>query len=332
VTSLAAVDISVIVLNWNGAQFLPRCLQSLREQTWRNIQVLLADNGSTDNSLPLVKRDFPEVEIIDYGQNLGYAEGNNRAVPLSKATYLLFLNNDTWLDPGALASLVSAAKGEPAAAILAPQIRTYDGTEFVSMGIGVDLLGFPCGGKVFYADGAALFVRRDVFRDLGGFDIQHFMFFEETDLCWRAWLHGYRVRTVPSAIVYHKVGGTAGSSSVSEERYITSMSKRRLTHRNQVVNLLKNYSTPTLCVALPLFAVLTAAEVILLLVTGQGRAVRESYLPAWGDLLRRRAQLFATRQAVQSSRTVDDWAILRRMCWRFAMVDHFFHVGMPTIR
>lgn len=325
--------LSVIVLNWNGERFLPRCFESLREQTLSDKQVLLVDNGSSDGSLALTRRDFPEVDILTLDGNYGYTEANNRGAAVSQAKYLLFLNNDTWLDLNALEALVATAERQPDAAILAPRILTYNGEGFVSMGIGVDVLGFPCPGRVFYADGAAIFIRRDVFQEIDGFDAQHFMFFDETDLCWRAWLRGYHIGTAPHATIYHKVGGTTNVSFGPERsRYSTSLQKRHLTHRNQTVNLLKNYSLSTLCVILPLFVVLTVAEILLLFVTGQGSAVREAYLPAWRDLMRNRERIHSARRVVQSSRTVSDWVILRKMRWRIAMIDHLFHIGIPTIK
>jgi len=329
--------LSVIIANWNGARFLPRCFQSLRAQSLQDVQVILADNGSTDDSRPLTRRDFPEVDIVEFDANLGYADANNRAAASSTAPYLLFLNNDTHLDPAALATLISVAEARPDVAILAPQQRTYDGKGFLNVGMSVDLLGFPCIGnapenKVFYADGACLFIRREVFVALGGFDVGHFMFFEDADLCWRAWLWGYRMATVPQAVVFHKAGGTAGSSLAEGTAYATSRSKRRLTHRNQFATILKNYSAPALCVAVPLFVALTMGEVVLLVVMGQRGAVGDAYMPAWRDLLRDRARIRAMRRRVQRARQVSDWSILRRMEWRLVSVSRFIHMGMPNIK
>jgi N-acetylglucosaminyl-diphospho-decaprenol L-rhamnosyltransferase len=332
VTEPGVPILSVIVVNWNGAHFLPRCLQSLQVQTLRHVQVILADNGSTDDSVPLTRKDFPAVEIAEFGQNLGYAEANNKAAALSRARYFLFLNNDAYVDADALATLVAVAESHPQVPILAPQQRTYDGSRMINLGVGMDILGYPCQGKVFYSDGASLFIRRDVFERLGGFDPGYFMFAEDADLCWRAWLWGYRVGTVPDAIVFHKAGGTAGSSLVEGNRHTTSKARRRLSHRNQLATLLKNYSLPALCIALPLFAALTAAEVALLVVTGQRAVLTEVYAGAWRDLVCDRARIRAMRRTVQASRRVSDWTILRRMEWTLTPVRLFFRVGMPTIK
>lgn len=329
--------LTVIVLNYNGVVFLPRCFQSLREQTLRNFQVLLVDNNSTDESIELTRRDFPDVDVLKFDENLGYAEANNRAADSSHTTYLCFLNNDTHLDARALEILVAAADARPETPILAPQLRSYDGVLPLSCGMGVDVLGFPATGAphegdVFYADGACFFIRRDVFHDLGGFDAYHFMFFEEIDLCWRAWLRGFRVGIVPQAIIFHKAGGTIGSSLVEGERHSSSRQKRWLTHRNQFATMLKNYSTPALFFILPLFATLTVGEVVLLMVTGQRSVVTQAYLRAWRDLFRSRAHILTVRRTVQASRTVDDRFILRRMQWKLAAVSQFLRTGMPTIK
>lgn len=326
-----APTISVIIVNWNGASFLYKCLQSLREQTLSNIQVVLVDNGSSDESIALTRRDFPNVDVIDLGQNFGYAEANNRAAVLSNAEYLLFLNNDTYLDKHALSILAHAADAQPEIAIFAPQQRDFNNTRTLHVGMGLDILGYPCAGKTFYADGAALFIRRHVFHKLGGFDPSYFMFFEEADLCWRAWLWGYQVGNAPKALVFHKAGGTAGSSIADEGPYVTSRVKRRLAHRNQLTTVLKNYAAPTLCAILPIFVIMTMCEVTLLIVTGQGSAVRESYGGAWRDLVRNRRAIREMRQQVQAGRVTSDWSILRRMQWKLGAVQVFLRSGTPKV-
>lgn len=324
--------LSVIIVNWNGVAFLPRCLESLRAQTLRDVHILLVDNGSTDESVALARREYPEVDVLELGANFGYAEANNRAAAMSRARYLLFLNNDTHADEKALETLVDAAENWPTIPIWAPQQRTYDGAQLIHIGMGTDILGFPCEGKVFYADGAALFIRRDTFQELGGFDPHYFMFFEEADLCWRARLRAYQVGVVPSAVIYHRSGGTAGSSLVSKGGHAMSANKRRLSHRNQLLTLLKNYSWPALCVVLPAFALLTTAEITLLAITGQRRAIRESYLAAWRDLLHSRSYIRRARGHNQTERRVTDWVILRQMQWKISPLSFVLHVGIPRIK
>ncbi len=328
--------LTVIVLNYNGAAYVRRLFHSLREQTFQDFDVLMVDNGSDDNSVAVTRQEFPDVRIVEFGRNLGYAEANNRGADLTVTPYICFLNNDTFLDKDALALLVAAARRRPEAPILAPQQRTYDDRLTLSAGVGVDILGFyyrgmPTDDQVFYADGACLFVRRDVFYELGKFDPFYFMFFEECDLCWRAWLWGYRVQSVHDALVYHKAGAAAGSSIVADGQLTTSKRKRRLSHRNQWATLLKNYAAPTLVLIVPLFLFMTMAEVVLLTISGQRSVLRETYVLAWHDILANWPYLLKRRREVQRARVVGDWTIIRRMSLRLATVERFLRSGLPTI-
>lgn len=328
--------LTAIVLNYNGASYVRRLFQSLREQTFQDFEILMVDNDSDDDSVALTRREFPEVRVVEFGQNLGYAEANNRAADLTTAPYICFLNNDTFLDKDALALLAAAAQRRPEAPILAPQQRTYDDLLTLSVGVGVDVLGFyyrgmPTDDQVFYADGACLFVRSKVFHEIGKFDPFYFMFFEECDLCWRAWLWGYRVQSVHDALVYHKAGAAAGSSIVANGQFTTSKRKRRLSHRNQWATLLKNYAAPTLVLIVPLFAFMTMAEVALLTIGGQHGVLREVYVPAWRDLAANWPYLMQRRHEVQRARVVGDWTIIRRMSLKLAAVERFRRSGLPRI-
>jgi GT2 family glycosyltransferase len=284
----------------------------------------------------MVEMEYPEVRIAAHGENLGYAEGNNKAAILSSAPYLFFLNNDTHLHPGALASLVAAAERQRQTAIFALCEMSYDGSQTIDPGMGLDFLGFPCScidrpAKVFYANGAALFIRRDVFMALGGFDPSYFMFFEETDLCWRARLRGHEITLVPEAIVYHMTGGTAGSSLITDNRYYTKKWKRRYSHRNHLITVYKNFSTLTLCIVLPLLLLTTIIEVLLLITSGQASAIGESYVPAWRDIVQQFPQTHSVRRKIQQSRKVSDLKILRCMRWTPAVVRTFLRVGTPRL-
>ncbi len=323
---------SLIVLNWNGARYLPHLFQSLREQSFRDFEILLVDNGSADDSLAMTRKDFPAVRIVELRENLGFAESNNRAAALSQGSFLLFLNNDTHLAPDALAMIAQAAAKRVNISIWAVQFRSYDGSQFLGFGNAVDVLCFPTGGKLFFSVGAALVIRRDVFERLEGFDAHYFMYFEEIDLCWRAWLHGYYISTVPGAVVYHEGGGSSGSPLMQGDTYKTTKFRRRLGHRNQLATLLKNYSAPVLPFALLLFGALALAEAVLLTATGQKAVVTEAYVPAWRDLWGDRAHIYGERRKVQASRVVSDWTILRRMEWRLHVVSLFFHTGVPEIK
>jgi len=332
VTSVTSPLLSIIVLNWNGARYLPHLFQSLHDQSFRDFEVIMVDNASTDASLAATKAHFPEVRLLELAENGGFAEPNNMAVDLATAPFLLFLNNDTYLNHDTLTAIAHAVQTQSKTSIWAVQFRSYDGSQLLGFGNAVDVLGFPTSGKLFFSVGAALVMRRDAFQRLGGFDPHYFMYFEEIDLCWRAWLHGYHIATIPRAIVYHEAGGSSGSPLMQADSYRTTKFRRRLGHRNQIATILKNYSAPVLPFALLLFGSLAAAEAMLLMMTGQKSVITEAYMPAWRDLWRDRAHIYEERKKVQAARVVSDWAILRRMEWRLHVVSLFFRTGVPKIK
>jgi len=200
--------VSVIVLNYNGSRWLDRCLRSLREQTIAaQTEVILADNASTDGSDHLglsLLTNWPGARFIQHGENLGYCAGNNRAATHATGQYLLFLNNDTWLEPDCLESLVSGVESAGAVGGC-PLVLNYHDDSFQSMGaFGFDVFGLPSTRirsekieAVLMPEGCAFLIRRDVFHKLGGFDEVFFMFSDELDLSWRTWITGHRLVALP---------------------------------------------------------------------------------------------------------------------------------------
>ena len=241
---------SVIVLNRNGETFLQQCLSSVEEATSRrsDIEMILADNGSTDDSIPLTRKLFPAVKILNLGRNYGFAEANNKAAAVAKGEYLAFLNNDTMVDEAWLCELIKAAESDPSIAICGSRIMfmysrdkiNHAGGKITMIGSGYDqnfgstvqsIGDIGCTG---YACGASMLVRRSAFQKLGGFDPVYFAFCEDVDLAWRAWIAGYKVVHVPTSIVYHKFSGT----------WHLEGDKLYFWHRNCKINILKNFQTP----------------------------------------------------------------------------------------
>ena len=241
---------SVVVLNRNGETFLQRCLSSVEEATSRrsDIEVILADNGSTDDSVPLTRKLFPAVKVLDFGRNYGFAEANNKAAAVAKGEYLAFLNNDTTVDRAWLCELIRAADSDPSIAICGSRIMFMHSRDKVNhaggkitvigsgydqdFGLTVQSISDIC--HTGYACGASMFVRRSAFQKLGGFDPVYFAFCEDVDLAWRAWIAGYKVVHVPTSIVYHKFSGT----------WHLEGDKLYYWHRNCKINILKNFQTP----------------------------------------------------------------------------------------
>ena len=217
----------VIVLNWNGKQWLTPCLTALLGQGLPDVEVVLVDNGSTDGSAELVQARYPTVSVRALGRNIGFAAGNNAGALGAEARYLVFLNNDTRVQPGWLQALVAAAEADATVGLATSKIVYADGSGLVdSAGDGYLRCGgafkiwhgqpaatAPMGGDVFGACGAAFLIRRDLFEALGGFDEDFFVVYEDVDLSFRAQLLGARCRYVPDAVVEHAVTATLGRVS-----------------------------------------------------------------------------------------------------------------------
>ena len=221
-------EISVIVLNYNGADHIRECLSSLANLTpITNYQVRLVcvDNCSSDNSLNLVRYEFPNVEVIAFDKNYGFAEGYNRAINIVQSQYIVLLNNDTRVQTNWLTEMMKGILDHPGVAICGSTIMDYwenstveyRGGKFTIIGNGVQ----PFTGEKInrnldvcytgYACGASLLINRDVFLQLNGFDCRYFAYVEDLDLCWRAWLAGFKVLYIPNAIIYHKFGSIGGN-------------------------------------------------------------------------------------------------------------------------
>lgn len=213
---------TVIVLNWNGKDLLEECLSSLREQTDRDYEVLLVDNGSADHSVDFVKERFPWVRVLALNENLGFAKGNNVGIRATNTERVALLNNDTRVDAHWLERLNAALDAHPEVGLCASKMLNYfrpDTIDSAGVQLGVGLafqrgMGDKDGDA--YADrrhvfgacaGAALY-RRELLQHIGLFDESFGTNYEDVDLSFRAQMAGWQCLYVPDAIVFHKAGET----------------------------------------------------------------------------------------------------------------------------
>jgi N-acetylglucosaminyl-diphospho-decaprenol L-rhamnosyltransferase len=218
---------TIVVLNHNGRQWLEGCLEALLAQDVPDVEILLVDYASTDESATLVASRFPQVRILPLDRNAGFAGGNNSGARLARGRFLGFVNNDTRAHPDWLRALVAALEASPHAALAASRIvYMAEPDRLDSAGDGYLRCGgaykrlhgrpaslAPAAGPVFGACGAAFLIRRDVFEELGGFDEDFFMVYEDVDLSYRARLLGYDCVYVPDAVVEHAGSATLGRAS-----------------------------------------------------------------------------------------------------------------------
>ncbi|MFN3229190.1 MAG: glycosyltransferase family 2 protein [Asticcacaulis sp.] len=226
-SSDATPKVSVIVLSYQSGGFLPRCLAAARAQTFRDYELILADNGSSDGAPQAAKTQDPGLILVENGANLGFAEGNNRAARVARGEWLVFLNPDAFAAPDFLQALMEAVDQYRAYSLFtacqrdAANPTLLDGAGDVMTGYGLPYRAGPGQpvssaqtlGEVFAACGAAMMIRRDVFLDLGGFDPDFFCYCEDMDLSYRARLEGHRVAYVPTAVVDHMGSATLGVRS-----------------------------------------------------------------------------------------------------------------------
>jgi GT2 family glycosyltransferase len=221
------IDTSVVVINWNGRQHLQACLDAVAAQQGVEFETLVVDNGSTDGSAAFVRERFPSVRLVALDDNRGFAGGNNEGAREARGRYLVFLNNDTVVEPGWLAALRGAVD-EPSGFALATSrvVYMHDPAIIDSAGDGVLRWGAAFkrfhgtsapeaaqSGEVFGVCGAACLVPRQVFDELGGFDEAFFVSHEDVDLSYRARLLGYRCRYAADAVVRHHGSATLGRTS-----------------------------------------------------------------------------------------------------------------------
>jgi GT2 family glycosyltransferase len=215
--------VSVIIPNWNGIHHLPACLDSLGRQRYARFEVILVDNGSTDDSLALLARRYPEVRLIPLGENRGFAPACNIGLQAARGEILVLLNNDTEVDPGWLAALVATFERHPEAGSVASKMLLFDQRDHLhTAGDFYRLDGTP-GNRgvwqrddgqfddevpVFSACGGSAAFRRAMLEKIGLLDEVFFFSCEDVDLGWRAQLAGWSCIYAPGAVVYHKLSAT----------------------------------------------------------------------------------------------------------------------------
>ena len=302
--------LSVVILNWNGRNHLERYLPSVVEHTvGEGVEVVVADNGSTDDSLLWLRMKYPELRVVRLDKNYGFAEGYNRALREVEAEYYLLLNSDVEVTEGWWQPLVEVLDNNPDVAAVAPKLLSdavHDKFEYAGAAGGfIDYLGYPfCRGRIlsnveldrgqyddrreiFWASGAAMCCRSDVYHQLGGFDADFFAHMEEIDLQWRMQLSGWRIMIEPRSKVYHLGGGTLPASP----------RKVFLNHRNNLAMLYK-CSTPVqravVAVVRPLTDMVEAFAYLLTLRPRMALSVAQ----AWWEFVKWHKQLSAKRKAV----------------------------------
>ena len=274
--------ISIIIPHFNGKEILSDCLISIQKNNYKNIEILVVDNGSTDGSQQMLRKDFAAVRLIQNNENKGYAGGCNTGIINSNGEIVFLLNNDTVLAPDVISRMEQMFNADQSTGIVQPKIRSIQKKENFdySGGAGgeLDIFGYPVvrgrlvdniekddgqydksNREIFWATGTACMIRKSIFNEIGVLDEDFFAHMEEIDLNWRAHLAGYKSAVCTETYLYHYSGYTLSAAS-SQKMY--------LNHRNSMVMILKNYSFASLSWILPIRLIMELSTILFALIKG----------------------------------------------------------------
>lgn len=275
-------SVAVVILNWNGKKFLEQFLPFVTASTYSNKRIIVADNASTDDSVAFVQQNYPSVEVLTSNENYGFAKGYNFFLKQVQADYYVLLNSDVEVEPGWIEPVIELMESNASIAACQPKLLAYHNKHLFeyagASGGWIDAYGYPFSrGRifdvleedkgqyndavpVFWASGAALFVKANAFHEMNGFDDYFFAHQEEIDLCWRLQRHGYLVYVCPQSVVYHVGGGTLPTGNPR---------KVYLNFRNNLVMITKNLPITQLTWKIPFRLLLDAVSAWKELATGK---------------------------------------------------------------
>jgi GT2 family glycosyltransferase len=251
--------VTVVVLNYNSLVHLHDNLDSLMQLDYPpdQVELLLADNASSDGSPEWVTAHYPIVRIVRNSSNLGFAAGNNRGAQAARGEWIAFLNPDTRVAPNWLSELIEPALRDPEVMCVASKMLSWDGATIDFGDAAINFMGWGCQPgygsprinefdqpkELLFACGGALLIKRQVFLQAGGFDPDYYAYYEDVDLGWRLWLLGHKIAFAPHAIVYHRHHGSWDA--------VSSLKRWVLSERNTLFTIIKNYDDQNLARILP---------------------------------------------------------------------------------
>jgi GT2 family glycosyltransferase len=311
--------ISVVILNFNGKAYLKDCLTSVLSQTFRDFEVIVVDNGSSDGSAEYLETNYPWVNVVKNEKNLGFAEGTNTGIKQAKGEYILTLNNDTQMDNRFLECLERVMKSDKCVGMCAPKMLFCDGS-INSTGICISLSGaawdrgmsepdkgqYDSQEEVFGPCAGAALYRKKMLEEIGLFDEDFFLYMEDVDLAFRGRLAGWKCFYVPDAKVYHIYGGTTGSGSDLSVYY---------GNRNILWYVAKDFPGRLLIKSLPWIIGRSLAVVLYYSRMGKGRIILKSKLDSLKGLprmLRKRGRVVRKVHEGEIGKSIHYWARMPR--------------------
>lgn len=341
------IEISLVILNYNGAQWLDRCLESICNQTAvSRLEVIITDNGSTDGSREICDRyapRLPALRFINNGKNLWYCEANNIGAADGRSPLIFILNNDLWLEPDCVERAINAAASSPDIDLFSVRVLNYENDTFQGYGAaGLDWFGICASTKdhseprrLFSGFGCAFVVRKDTFFKVGAYPPELLIYGDELDLGWRIWASGGKIASTPDARVHHRgaaVANPAGGTKHVELR--TNEMKRFLSVRNGILLLLKNSQHIFLLLLIPHLMMLMLEAMFFLATTRNWPFVRKSYLRGITEAFRMTPHVREWRKKIKGFRKHGDFWMLRFMHLipgRLIEIVEIFRLGLPKV-
>lgn len=333
--------VSIIVTNYNGLKYLRRCFDSLLKQTYKNIELIMADDHSTDGSVAFVRKRYPSIKIAVNKVNSGLGRNSNNGARLACGKYLFFYNNDTYSYPNFVEELVKAAETDYMVGMVNPTQLPYHAKDDSKMTIfqkdrgwsaGSDIYGNVCPSMwtnhEFFPD-AAIFMPSLVFKKIGGFDDNFFLYGEDMDICWRIHLLGYKLIYASKAVFRHD----SFCARREDGKIVSSIKRRHLVERQNINKLLKYYKFSTLLWLFPKFTFYFTLEAFFfLIIKREARVFWYVYVKAvWWNIIKIK-DTFRRRAYIQKIRKVDDRYMLSIMYHGYGKIRAARIIGVPSIR
>lgn len=310
--------VSIMVVTYNSQNYIKACLEKLFKTKYPKFEIIVVDNASSDKTIEIIKKKFVKVRIIQNKKNLGYAGGNNLGVKNAKGNLVAFINPDTQVLPEWLKPLVNTIQS-PRTAACQPKIMLLQDKKLIcATGKISNFLGFETLSNYKDKDfsmkikeitsfsGSAVLIKKDIYKKLGGFDDQFFMYYEDGDLSWRIRLSGYNIKMVPESVVYHEY------KFQPDEEYQKEKNKFYLLERNRMLMILKNYSTKTIFMILPVLILMEMGMCYYFLRKGWWREKGKEYL--W--LISNLSKILNKRKINQKNRKTKEREIVQNFTGR----------------
>lgn len=325
--------VSIIILNWNGKKWLEKCLPSVKKLTYKPLEVIVVNNGSTDDSAEFIKKNHSWVRVVEIKKNRGFAGGNNLGVKKARGKYIVLLNNDTQVSSGFLEPLVEKMEEDKTVGMVQPMLRSMTQKDKIdSIGSFFTFTGFlyhygyfqsyekkmyQKEMSIYSVKGACCMIRRDEYIKLGGLDEDFVCYVEESDLCHRVLLSGKKILYIPKSYIVHYGGGDMSIMTKSELTIFRSF-------RNRIMSYIKNLSIGKLIILLPVHFFLCEALIAASILRGKWKQAVASQLGlfGWIPLL---PSIFKKRKYIQNKvRKVSDRKIFTSV-QKNPSINYYFH-------